>query len=47
MWVRPTRGRRILTRYRAMLYVGDLLDATIRGKSGLWIFRLSEEHGAG
>ena len=39
-WVRPAKGRRILARYRAVLYVGEPLDATIgrRGTSGLWIF---------
>ena len=39
-WVRPAKGRRILARYRAVLYVGEPLEATIgrRGKSGLWIF---------
>ena len=39
-WVRPARGRRILARYRAVLYVGDPLEVTVgrRGTSGLWIF---------
>ena len=39
-WVRPARGRKILARYRAVLYVGEPLEATIvrRGTSGLWIF---------
>ena len=38
--VRPDRGRRILARYRAVLYVGDPPEATIgqRGTPGLWIF---------
>ena len=47
-WVRPTRGRRILAMYRAVLYVGDPLEATMGAEKNIRFvdLRLSEEPGS-